>query len=265
MVGGHEAPTRAKSSLPVIGWRPTICPRNEIAPHLLGGSWKRRAASQRQRAPPRRLFSIDRQQHSKTAQRFCRARRQASALPVASMISTPRSPDRPVDEAIRFFPQTTSSTRVKLNLLIPVLTTVVSFSQLLAISRSSPSGMADIASAKPALISHAYPRWPPGDRPASLDAVVTDTAISTPFTFVPGDEHRRCRRQSPPAPELVMTLITSACSAEISDHQRFPGGGDVTHVLIRPRTTLASCAACRTPGSQIHRCINSRIGFTRGP
>lgn len=150
--GGHEAPTRAKSSLPVIGWRPTICPRNEIAPHLLGGSWKRRAASQRQRAPPRRLFSIDRQQHSKTARRSRRARRQAGALPVASMIPIPRSPDRPVDEAIRLFPQTTSSTRVRLDLLIPILTTVVSFSRVLAISRSSPSGMADIASTKPALI-----------------------------------------------------------------------------------------------------------------
>lgn len=75
-----------------------------------------------------------------------RARRQAGALPVASLISTPRSPGRPVDEAIRLFPQTTSSTRVRVDLLVPELTTVVSFSRVLAISRSA------ISSATPALI-----------------------------------------------------------------------------------------------------------------
>lgn len=144
--GGMKLPTRAKSPRPVIGWSPTICPRNKIAPHFLGGSWKRRAESQCQRAPLRRLFFIDRQQHSQTAQRSRRARRQAGALPVASLISTPRSPGRPVDEAIRLFPQTTSSTRVRVDLLVPELTTVVSFSRVLAISRSA------ISSATPALI-----------------------------------------------------------------------------------------------------------------
>lgn len=65
------------------------------------------------------------------SQRSRRARRQAGALPVASLISTPRSPGRPVDEAIRLFPQTTSSTRVRVDLLVPELTTVVSFSRVL--------------------------------------------------------------------------------------------------------------------------------------